>query len=104
MLFTCLFLLLHANYALKIILAELDKSLFRNGDAQAVFHSTRRNTIPTSGFAPIVFWRIWALEMIVNNLKSITNFGNLYVFCLYQCNLLGGPLLVKCVLGLIGGG
>ena len=78
--------------------------LFRNGAAQAVFHSTRRNVIPTSGFAPIVFWQIWALETIVNNLKSIANFGNLNVFFLYQWNLLGGRLLVKCVLGWIGGG
>ena len=78
--------------------------LFRNGAAQAVFHSTRRNAIPTSGFAPIVFWRIWALETIVNNLKSVANFGNLNVFFLYQWNLLGGRLLVKCVLGWIGGG
>ena len=29
----------------------------------------------------IVFWRIWALETIVYNLKSIANFGNLNVFC-----------------------
>ena len=113
MLFTCLFLLMHANYALNYTCWAW-QVLFRNGAAQAVFHSTRRNTIPTSGFAPIVLWRIWALETIVNNLKSMANivnnlksmanFGNLNVFFLYQWNLLGGRLLVKCVLGWIGGG
>ena len=103
MLFTCLFLLLHANYALKYTCWAW-QVLFRNGAAQAVFHSPRRNTIPTCGFAPIVFWQIWALETTVNNLKSIANFGNLNVFFLYQWNLLGGRLLVKCVLGWIGGG
>ena len=81
MLFTCLFLLPHVNYALDYILVQVvDKSHFENGAAQAVFHSPRRNAIPTSGFAPVVFWRIWALETIVNNLKSIANFGNLNVF------------------------
>ena len=40
--------------------------------------------IPTSGFAPIIFWRIWALETIVNNLKPIANFRYLNVFFLYQ--------------------
>ena len=64
-----------------ILVQVVDKvSLFWNGAAQAVFHSTRRDTIPTSGFAPIVFLRLWALETIVNNLKSIANFGNLTFF------------------------
>ena len=101
MLFACLFLLPHANYALNYTCWQV---LFRIGATQAVFHSPRRNTIPTSGFAPIVFWLIWSLETIVNNLKSIANFENLKVFSLYQWNLLGGRLLVKCVLGWIGGG
>ena len=80
MLFTCLFLLLHANYALNYTCWAW-QVLFRNEMAlPKLLHSTRRNTIPTSGFAPIVFWLIWALETIVNNLKSIANFGNLIFF------------------------
>ena len=102
MLFTlfCLFLP-HVNYVLNYTCWQV---LFRNSAAQVVFHSKRRNMIPTSGFEPIVFWRIWALETVVNNLKSLTNFGNLDVFILYQWNLLGGRLFVKCDLGWIGGG
>ena len=81
MLFTCLFLLSHVNYALNYTCSNCwQGGLFRNGAAQAVFHSTRSNAIPTSGFAQLVFWRISALETIVNNLKSTTNFGNLNVF------------------------
>ena len=105
MLFTYLFLLPHVNYALNYTCSSCWQGvLFRNGAAQAVFHSTRRDTIPTSGFAPIVFCRIWALETIISNLKSIANFGNLNVFFLYQWNLLGVRLLVKCVLGWIRDG
>ena len=107
MLFTCLFLLPHVNYALNVILVQVvDKSYFEM--APPTLHTEMRHLLRpkddrcetrSSGFAPIVFWRIWALETIVNNLKSIANFGNLNVYFLYQWNLLGGRLLVKCVLG-----
>ena len=84
MLFTCLFLLPHVNYALDYILVQVvDKSYFEMAPPK-LYSTTRRNAIPTSGFAPIVFWQIWALETIVNNLKSIANFGNLNVFFLCQ--------------------
>ena len=89
MLFTCLFLLSHVNYALNYTCSSCWQGvLFRNGAAQAVFHSTPSNAIPTSGFAPLVFWRISALETIVNNLKSNHKLWKSKCFFLYQRNLM----------------
>ena len=79
MLFTCLFLLPHTNYALNYT-CLVDKFDFQNGAAHAFFHSPRRVTLHTSGYRTIMFWWIGALETIVYDLKSITNFGNLWGF------------------------
>ena len=60
-------------------------SEFENGAAHTIFHSPRRNTLPTSGCATIVFWQIGVLETIVYNLKII--FANLNIVIAYLFDL-----------------
>ena len=45
----------------------------------------------TFGFRAGVFWQIGTLETIVNNLKSIANFGNLNVFFLISMKFTWWP-------------
>ena len=73
MLFTCLFLLPHVNYALNVILVQVvDKSYFEMAPPKlySTLHAEIRHLL-------LVSHQIWALETIVNNPKSIANFGNL---------------------------
>ena len=72
--------ILAAAHQLRIGLNLRTSLTLKNGAAKTIFHSPRRNTLHTSGFATILFWRIWALETIFHNLKSIANLGNLKVF------------------------
>ena len=68
-----------------------------------LYFTLHADTLCTSGRATIVFWQIGALEMIVHNLKSIANFGNLNVFFFISIKFTWWPIFGE-IFGWIGGG